>query len=247
MDLQNLTQNVKQEFEENQQILSFDQYLKILEAKPKAHLRGSAQYAADMLEHFGKNEGHYRVFEGKVIGLEAVQKQIAQILAAFAKLGINNRLILLHGPNGSAKSTLISAFMEGLGDYSHTQEGALYTFTWVFPVDRVTRGSLGIRGDQEKKSSKIQSYAFLNDEEVACVIPSELHDHPALLIPAAEREKMLTKYEFHLPERLKGGLSHRDHLIFQALLNSYHGDYAEVMKHIRVERFYLSKIYRSGL
>lgn len=247
MDLDQLTKNVKEEFGRNQQILSFDEYLKILEAKPQGHLRGSAQYSADMLEHFGKNGEAYRVFDGKVIGLEAVQKQIAQILAAFAKLGLNNRLILLHGPNGSAKSTLISAFMEGLGDYSHTPEGALYTFSWIFPVDRVTRGSLGIRGDQEKKASKMQSYAFLPEDEVACVIPSELRDHPILLVPANERQKILKKYDFNMPERLAGGLSHRDHLIFQALLNSYHGDFAEVLKHIRVERFFLSKIYRSGL
>lgn len=248
MNLDDLTQNVKKTFEQNQQVLSFDEYLNILEAKPRLQLRGSAQYAANMLEHFGiSEEGHYRVFAGKVIGLESVQKQLAQILAAFAKLGINNRLILLHGPNGSAKSTLITAFMEGLGDYSETADGALYTFSWVFPVDRVTRGSLGIRGDQDKKSSKVTSYALLNDEEIACVIPSELRDHPILLIPENERAKILAKHDFQFSERLKGGLSHRDHLIFHALLNTYHGDYAEVLKHIRVERFYLSKIYRSGL
>ncbi len=239
MDLENLSQNVKAEFQRNQQILSFDEYLKLLEQKPREFLRGSAQYASDML-------AQKDVFKGKVIGLESVQAQLHQILKAFANLGINNRLILLHGPNGSAKSTLISAFMEGMSDYSNTSDGALYSFSWVFPVDRVIRGSLGIRGDQEKKS-KTTSYAYLTEDDIACIIPSELHDHPILLIPSNERAKIFKKYDFQIAERFHAGLSHRDHLIFQALLNNYQGDYNEVLRHIRVERFYLSKVYRSGL
>lgn len=96
---------------------------------------------------------------------------------------MNHRLILLHGPNGSAKSTIVSALMERLEKYSQTPEGALYTFSWIFPVDRVVRGSLGIRSDAERKASPLQSYAALSEEEIACIIPSELKDHPLLLLP----------------------------------------------------------------
>jgi serine protein kinase len=248
MEIENLTDSVKKEFKANQQILSFGEFLDLVEKKPATHLRGSAQYAADMLKYYGENKDQsYRVFDGKVIGLEAVQHQIEQILNAFAKLGTNNRLILLHGPNGSAKSTLVSAFMEGMSDYSKVPEGALYTFSWIFPIDRVVRGSLGFREGDNKKTGKISSFAYLNDEDIACVIPSELRDHPILLIPESLREKMLKKYDQAIPERLLKGLSHRDHLIFDALLNSYQGDFEEVIKHIRVERFYLSKVYRAGL
>jgi len=183
-----------------------------------------------------------------VIGLEKVQNQIYQILRAFSNLGQNNRMILLHGPNGSAKSTLISSLMDGMSAYSGTPEGALYTFSWIFPIDKITRGSLGIRGDHEKKSNQISSYAYLSDEEIACIIPSETRDHPVLLIPEHERKQFLGSRDFRVPERLMtGGLSHRDHLIFQALLTNYQGDYSQVLKHVRVERFYLSRIYRTGL
>ena len=248
MNLHDLSENVKHHFKQNLQILNFEEYLKLLEDKPRLHLRGTAHYTADMMDHFGKDESGFKVFRGKVIGLERVQKQIYQIFRAFANQGLNNRLVLLHGPNGSAKSTLISSLMDGMDEYSKMPEGALYTFSWIFPVDRVTRGSLGIRGDQEKKSAQINSYAYLSDEEIACIIPSEFRDHPILLIPADERTKIFKKYDFRIPDRLlKGGLSHRDQLIFQALLNNYQGDYTQVLKHIRVERFYLSKIYRSGL
>ncbi len=246
MNLQELSDSIKNDFKKNLQILSFEEYLTLVEQKPGEHLRGSANYAADMFDFYGKNGESYKIFDGKVIGHEKVQKQIYQILRAFSNLGLNNRLILLHGPNGSAKSTLISSVMEGLADYSHTQEGAMYSFSWIFPVDRIVRGSLGI--NQDKRSPSSQSFAYLADEDVACVIPSELHDHPLLLVPEEAKKKLLKKFDVQIPERIQnGGLSHRDHLIFQALLNSYQGDYAQVLKHIRVERYYLSKVYRSGL
>ena len=249
MDLNELSRSVKQGFRDDQQILSFEEYLKILKNEPARQLRGTAGYSADMLEHYGRSGKGFRAFQGKVIGLENVQDQIYRILRAFSNQGINNRLILLHGPNGSAKSTLVSALMDGLSEYSRTREGALYSFSWIFPIDKVTRGSLGIRtGEQERRSGSLTTYAYLPDEEIACIIPSELRDHPVLLIPAEERSKWFGEYDFTIPDRLiKGGLSHRDQLIYQALLNSYQGDYSQVLKHIRVERFTLSRMYRTGL
>lgn len=76
-----------------------------------------------MMDHFGKSGPAFQVFKNKVIGLEKVQNQIYQILRAFSNLGQNNRMILLHGPNGSAKSTLISSLMDGMSAYSGTPEG----------------------------------------------------------------------------------------------------------------------------
>ena len=43
---------------------------------------------------------------------------------------------LLHGPNGSAKSTFVHCVMKGLEAYSETEEGALYYFSWIFPRGR---------------------------------------------------------------------------------------------------------------
>ena len=263
MNIEKISESIKDSFKKNQQILSFEDYLKLIEKNPTTQLRGSAQYTADMMDASGKVNDAFKVFHepidgvtAKVVGQESVQKQIYNSLKSFAHMGLNNRLILLHGPNGSAKSTLVASLMQGLEKYSQSQTGALYTFSWVFPVDRVVRGSLGIRGDQDKKSSTLQTYAFLNEDEIACIIPSELKDHPILLMPVPERKSFFDtldlprdqKSDFKIPARFQdGGLSHRDQLIFQALLNNYHGDFAQVLRHIRVERFYLSRVYRSGL
>jgi len=252
MNLEKISETIQGEFKKNQHLMSFDEFMKLVEKKPREGLRGSAQYTADMLDHLGHEGEAFKAFRAKVVGQERVQKQIYNTLKAFSRLGLNNQLILLHGPNGSAKSTLVSALMQGLEDYSHLPEGALYTFSWVFPVDRIVRGSLGIRGDADRKSTNLASYAYLNEEDIACVIPSELRDHPVLLVPSDARQEFFQSLDlggsFQVPQRLtEGGLSHRDHLIFQALLNNYQGDFSQVMRHVRVERFYLSRVYRAGL
>jgi predicted Ser/Thr protein kinase len=245
MDLKQIQEEIQKNFKSSQQLLSFDEYCNLVAKNPVSQIRGSSGYAADMMDRFG-------ICSEKVVGNESVQNHIYQALRTFSRLGMNHRLILLHGPNGSAKSTIVAAIMERLESYSHLPEGALYSFSWVFPVDRVVRGSLGIRNDSDKKSTQLQSYANLSEEEISCIIPSELKDHPLLLLPLESREKFWKSLDlpsnFEIPQRLKqGGLSHRDQTIFQALLTNYQGDYAQVLKHIRVERFYLSKVYRSGL
>ncbi len=262
MDLKKIQEEIQKNFKANQQLMSFEEYLKLVSSNSGSQIRGSAAYSADMMEHFGiqetkKQDSHhtqksFKIFSDKVVGNEVVQNQIYQALRAFSRLGMNHRLILLHGPNGSAKSTIINSLMEGLEKYSHLHEGALYSFSWVFPMDRVVRGSLGIRGDSDKKQGNYQSYANLTEDEISCIIPSEMKDHPLLLLPLDVREKFFKDLDlppsFVIPQRLKeGGLSHRDQAIFQALLTSYQGDYSQVLKHIRVERFYLSKVYRTGL
>ncbi|MBS1958448.1 MAG: hypothetical protein JST80_03160 [Bdellovibrionales bacterium] len=253
MKLQDLSDQIKEQFKSNKQVLSFDEYLAFVEKNPRTQLRGSSRYATDMFDHYGKTEtGGYKIFQSKVVGQETVQNQIYNSLKAFSQMGANHRLILLHGPNGSAKSTIISTLMQGLDDYSRTPEGAVYTFCWVFPVDKVIRGSLGIGGTNDRKASSNQSFAYLSDEDIACIIPSELRDHPILLLPLAERRKFFAGLDlgpgFTIPVRYReSGLSHRDQLIFQALLTNYQGDYAQVLRHVRVERFFMNRVYRTGL
>jgi len=45
---------------------------------------------------------------------------------------------------------------------------------------------------------------------------------------------------------LRGQLSHKSQQIFEALLASYHGSYTEVLKHVQVERYFVSRRYRVG-
>lgn len=270
--LKDLESTVRREFETNRRILSFDEFLAMVVEQPKRLLRGSATYMLDMMDHFGRTPDteigldRFKLFdyeeEGfarRVVGHEGVQNQIYSALKTFSRQGSNNKLLLLHGPNGSAKSSISQSLMSGVERYSKTQEGALYTFSWIFPHEKIGKGSIGFQGGAPASGryDGLSSYARLPDEEIAARIPCDMKDHPLLLIPVEERKEFLTKLIgsekikdvwSHLPHIMtRGDLSHRNKLIFDALLTTYGGDIKRVLMHIQVERLYLSRRYRKGL
>lgn len=252
-----VNQDIQKEYSQHKRVLSFEEYLVLVAKRPEQQLRSSAQYLVAVMDHYGRAaDGRLKLFDQdfvdgryKLIGHDRVQEKIYQILQSFIREGINNKLILLHGPNGSAKSSIISCLMRGMEEYSHTEEGALYRFNWIFPVDKYVKQSLGLG---TKSSHEFRdSYAKLDDTEVAARIPCDLKDHPLFLLPEGERREFLKGLkipgEFRVSEYVaKGDLSHKSRLIYEALLRSYKGDYRKVLQHVQVERFYVSKRYREA-
>ena len=58
--------------------------------------------------------------------------RLVHVLKAAAEgYGPEKRVILLHGPVGSSKSTIARLLKKGIEHYSRTPDGALYTFDWV--------------------------------------------------------------------------------------------------------------------
>jgi serine protein kinase len=272
-----IDQSVKKEFDGNRRLLSFDEYLILLGEKITQQTRGSAQYIVDMMDFFGTepvvsadphpvagSQYHrFKIFDypidgiaPKVVGQERVQNQIYRALKAFARQGLNNKLILLHGPNGSAKSSIIHGLMGGLERYSKEPAGAVYTFNWIFPIERYTKGGMGINTYSPPKET-LSSYAKLPDEEIAARVPCEMRDHPLLVVPQEQRKAFLEKLigvektnEIWdgLPSYLtRGDLCHRCRQIFDALLITSGGDYRKLLMNIQVERIYFSRRYRKGL
>lgn len=264
--LTKIEQSVKADFERTNRILSFTEYMSMVTREPKTHLRGSAQYLVDMMDHFGttetKNGGtHFKLFDMdfadgsgepgdsryRVIAQNDVQQSIYRSLKNFVKEGLNNKLILLHGPNGSAKSSLVNCISKGMERYSETPEGALYRFNWIFPVDKFLKGSLGLSTYSGAKN-QVDSFAKLNDEDIAARVSCELKDHPLLVLPVSARRDIFGSLKTgSLPDYLtKGNLCHKCKMIFEALLTAYKGDLKRVLQHVQIERFYVSKRYRSA-
>ena len=50
--------------------------------------------------------------------------------SAAHRYGTERRVLLLHGPVGSSKSTIARLLKKGLEHYSKTDDGALYTYGW---------------------------------------------------------------------------------------------------------------------
>jgi predicted Ser/Thr protein kinase len=271
--VKSIAEHVEQRFRSSRRVLSFAEFLALFDEHPVRYSRDASRYLRDVFDHFGKvtvrhpwgEFSRFRLFDmpwevaptgglprGALIGQEHVQEEIYRALSNFAREGRPNRLVLLHGPNGSAKSTIAQCMMAALEHYSTREEGALYRFNWVFPSQKTIRGSLGFA--QEKASSKLAaSYAHLADEEIDAKLLVEVRDHPLFLIPTADRMRLLeSAYErVSAPEPpnewiLRGQLSHKSQQVFEALLSSYDGSYTEVLKHVQVERYFISRRYRVG-
>lgn len=243
-----------------QSVLTFDDYMNLFEKNPQKELRPTNIYLKDMFDHFGKNEnGSFKLFTREhadappVFGQVKTQKRIYNFLHNFIEEGYNNKFILLVGPNGSSKSSLIKKIMLSAEDYAATDEGSLFSFSWVFPIDQFVKGSLGLSGHGSERH--LNSYAFLEEKDVSAIVTSELKDHPLLLIPIKTRQKLIEDAfgkDDALIESVRksylynGDLSQRNRLIFDALLKSYKGDFKEVFKHIRVERMFINRRYSIG-
>lgn len=268
--LGDLSGRVKKAFDDNRSLLSFADWFAQLHEAPARHLRSASQYIKDVFDYYGAEtrslpHGDVRRFklfdapyadgEGRVAGHEQVQNELYRLLTNFVRDGRVNRLILLHGPNGSAKSSLVGCIQGGMEAYSQTPEGAMYTYAWIFPSERIEKGRLGFDSDGSDKDPR-QSYAYLPSDQVDARLPCELRDHPLFLIPKAQRRTLLAQLREQgaLPEDfvlsryiLEGDLAPRDRAIYDALLKAYDGDHTLVLRHVQVERFYVSLSYGSSL
>jgi predicted Ser/Thr protein kinase len=264
--------DVRRSFAEARSILSFEEYLAAVAEAPRRHARSAAQYLLDVIEHFGAEERATPVgpvrrlklfdLEGepgrgalRVAGQEEVQAALVRALGGFVRGGRVNKLLLLHGPNGSAKSSIVAALFRAMEAYSSLPEGALYRFQWVFPSDKTLRGGgLGF-GAGAGEGSEVRSYATLEGEALDARLACPLKDHPLLLLPVAERRRLLDQLlggaagvgevgpSSYL---LDGDLCPFCRQVNDALLGAYRGDWLKVLRHVQVERFYVSTRYQQA-
>jgi predicted Ser/Thr protein kinase len=278
--LESLAIEVRDEFQRARPMMSFDEYIELFLHNPLRHSRNAVQYVRDCFDHFGTSQvsevwgevDRSNIFNGvgelegkRVVGQERAQQAVYRILDNFVREGRINKLVLLHGPNGSAKSTFINAIINGLEEYSRADEGAMYRFNWIFPNDRVVKDSnIGFSGFSIKtlEASKLATFAHLKEDEIDAKIPSYLYEPPLLLLPLKQRESLLDKTldlneqseakeggepSFVLSDYIRHGqLSHTSRQIYDALMKAYGGDLSKVLKHVQVERFYISGRYRRG-
>jgi predicted Ser/Thr protein kinase len=270
-DLKHIADSVQRDFTRQRRVLSFQEYLDLFAQDPARYSRDAATYLRDLFDFYGREEKEmpwgkttrFRLFDqafsgdgeaasDALVGQEVVQSEIYRTLSNFVREGRPNRVLLLHGPNGSAKSTLAACLMRALEDYSARDEGALYRFHWIFPSHTTLRGAIGFGGPKAAGQSAA-SYAHLSDEQIDARLFVEVRDHPLFLLPRGPREELVMRlYARHgvksAPPRwlTHGDLCHKSRRIYDALLASYGGSLDEVLRHIQVERYFVSRRYRVG-
>src|SRR5262249_28282689 len=69
-----------------------------------------------------------------IYGIDRPLMQLANAFKSAAKgYGTERRVLLLHGPVGSAKSTIARLLKRGLEDYARTDAGMLFAYSWKMP------------------------------------------------------------------------------------------------------------------
>ena len=197
-DLGALLDEEREKFQSARRVLSYDEYLALAAAHPRRHTRDAARYLRDLFDHFGTEAverpygraTRWRLFDlpwedesgrrDALVGHEALQGDLYRALSNFARQGRVNRLVLLHGPNGSAKSTFVASVMRAMEHYATLDEGALYRYTWVFPRGKVDGGRIGFGSGREEGPRPGESYALLDESAIDAKVLCELRDPAAL-------------------------------------------------------------------
>jgi serine protein kinase len=215
---------------------SFWDYIKIVEQNPLV-ARNAFQRVYDMILSHGvdeRTEGsekivHYRFFddpigqgEDALYGLDRPLNALVSIFKSGAYgYGTERRILLLHGPVGSAKSTIARLIKKGIEDYSRRPEGAMYTFSWKI--------------DDESKEP----------------IPCPMHEDPLRLLPVDSREKILRdlnkKMKAGYRLEVSGELDPACRYRMNQLLERAGGDLERVLDHVVVKRLLLSEKDRIGI
>ena len=188
---------------------TFDDYLKLVKENPRV-TRNAFQRMYDMVLQEGTEEYidckkkiiRYKFFDDAennnqdaVFGLDISLMKLVNVLRSAALgYGTEKRVILLHGPVGSAKSTICRRLKKGIEAYSRTPQGALYTFEWV-DSDGVLDGLLG-------KDTKVYT--------------SPMHEEPLLLFPTELRSQV----EDSINKGLKDELKFKESFLRQVVLSS---------------------------
>lgn len=224
---------------------TFADYLDIVATNPKV-TRNAFQRIYDMIMSYGTEDFidakkkliRYNFFtttefdeQDAIFGLEIPLMRLVNFFKAAAQgYGTEKRVLLLHGPVGSAKSTIARRLKRGLERYSRTEEGALYTFDWY----------LGDLEDLEQGRVKDSDWE-----------PCPMHEEPLHLIPSEMREVFLKEFNEGRPVEehinIQGNLDPSCRFNFRDLMRRYNGDWTQVIKHVRVRRFSFSEQDRVGI
>jgi predicted Ser/Thr protein kinase len=270
VDLASLFEEERERFQHARRVLSYDEYLSLVGTHPQRHTRDAARYLRDLFDHFGTETverpygraTRWRLFDlpwedvagrrDALVGHESLQGDLYRVLSNFVRQGRVNRLVLLHGPNGSAKSTFVACLMRAMEHYATLDEGALYRFSWVFPRGKVDGGRIGFGVGREEGPRPGESYALLDESAIDAKVHCELRDHPLLLLSVPTRQRLLRRLlgeraAEEVPIELwKGGPCHKCQQVSSALHSAYRGDVRKVLAHVQVERWYISRRYRQG-
>ncbi len=235
----------RKRFQELNWVGTFEEYLDVVGRNSKI-TRNAFQRIYDMIMSYGTEEFidakkrlvRYKFFfdnsfsgDDAIFGLEVPLMRLVNFFKSAAQgYGTEKRVLLLHGPVGSSKSTIVRRMKKGLEHYTRTDQGALYTFDWY----------LGDLADIEAGRVKEIEWE-----------PCPMHEDPLHLIPPDMRGPFLARLNENRADdeqvRIVGDLCPVCRYNFRELMRRYDGDWVQMIRHIRVRRLIFSEQDRIGI
>jgi serine protein kinase len=235
----------RKKFQELNWTGSYGDYLDVIAQNTKV-TRNAFQRIYDMIMSYGTEEFidakkrliRYKFFsdmtfdqDDTIFGLEIPLMRLVNFFKAAAQgYGTEKRVLLLHGPVGSSKSTIVRRLKKGLEHYSRTDEGALYTFDWY----------LGEEDDFDPAQLKEGDWQ-----------PCPMHEEPLHLIPPELRGRFVEQFNDGRPEGeqvlIVGELCPSCRYNYRDMMLRYEGDWSKMVRHIRVRRLVFSEQDRVGI
>src|SRR4051812_23660392 len=229
-----------EQFRRKNWVGTFAEYLDIVREHPEV-TRTAYQRLYDMILSYGSNTTesgrekhvHYPFFddpdnEGRdaVFGLDTTLHHFVNALkSAAAGYGIERRVLLLHGPVGSSKSTIARLLKKGMERYTSTDAGALYTLGWV--------------DEANPQDADAIHWCPMNEEP--------LHLFPQRFRPDVEAELNKSRGEDDFRVHIEGELDPFCRFMYYQRLKKYDGDWSRVVQDVRVKRVILSEKDRVGI
>jgi len=235
----------RQKFQELNWSGTFSEYLDTVGQNPRV-TRNAFQRIYDMIMSYGAEEFidakkrliRYRFFSDMtfdhndaIFGLEIPLMRLVNFFKAAAQgYGTEKRVLLLHGPVGSSKSTIARRLKKGLEHYSRTDDGALYTFDWY----------LGEEDNFDPAALKETDWD-----------PCPMHEEPLHLVPIELRERFVGQFNEGREEadriRIVGDMCPSCRYNYREQMLHYGGDWNKIIRRIRVRRLVFSEQDRVGI
>lgn len=110
---------------------TFLDYFEMVKRRPEvaalAHARVYHMITAAGVETSEQGDRRYTFFANDIFGLEKPLEQLVDYFSSAARrLEVRKRILLLMGPVGGGKSTIVSLLKRGMERYSRSEAGALY-------------------------------------------------------------------------------------------------------------------------
>jgi len=214
---------------------TFEEYLNIVIEHPEV-TRTAYQRLYDMILAHGTEDVYenkekvirYKFFtefaarhSDAIYGLDRALVQLVNAFKSAAKgYGTERRVLLLHGPVGSAKSTIARLLKRGLEEYSRTDEGMLFSYLWKMDDGSYVKCPM--------------------HQDTLTLVPMDLR---AGVLDRLNANRKSEAYEI----TIRGDLNPFCRQMMRERMAKYDGDWYRVLEDIKVYRLILSEQDRIGI